>query len=223
MTPGGGEMFEPIDGYCERLDPGLWAEPVNFLTNVAFMFAAIWIWPGLRGMIWGQVLTVNLFVIGLGSALFHSVAQGWAAIADVVPILTYVLIYIALSHRVYWGHSWRRTAVYLVLFVPFVAATLPLFQLVPGLGSSATYAPVPLLILLHAILLRRQLPQVARGLAIGAGILCLSILMRAIDEPLCPVWPLGTHFMWHILNAVMLMHMIAVYRAHMLAATRAER
>ena len=24
-------MFEPIDGYCESLDPGLWAEPVNFL------------------------------------------------------------------------------------------------------------------------------------------------------------------------------------------------
>ncbi|MCG7573644.1 ceramidase domain-containing protein [Phaeobacter sp. CNT1-3] len=216
-------MFEHIDSYCERLDASFWAEPVNFVTNAAFMLAALYVWPQVRGMIWGQVLAVILFVIGVGSALFHSFAQTWAAIADVVPILIYVLVYIALSHRVYWQHSRPKTALFLVLFVPYVALTLPLFQMVPGLGSSAAYAPIPLLIFIHAALLRRRLPQVARGLAIGASILCASILARVLDEPMCGIWPMGTHFMWHILNAAMLMHMILVYRAHMLAAGQAGR
>lgn len=216
-------MFEHIDSYCERLDASFWAEPVNFVTNAAFILAALYVWPQVRGMIWGQVLAVILFVIGVGSALFHSFAQTWAAIADVVPILIYVLVYIALSHRVYWQHSWPKTALFLVLFVPYVALTLPLFQRVPGLGSSAAYAPIPLLIFIHAFLLHRRLPQVARGLAIGASILCASILARVLDEPMCGIWPMGTHFMWHILNAAMLMHMILVYRAHMLAAGQAGR
>ena len=37
-----------IDLYCERTGPGLWAEPVNALTNLAF-FAAAWaLWHSAR-------------------------------------------------------------------------------------------------------------------------------------------------------------------------------
>lgn len=214
---------QQVDGYCERLDSGIWAEPINLVTNLAFCLAALWIWPQVRGMIWGQVLAVILFLIGVGSGLFHSFAEAWAGAADVVPIIAYVLVYIALSHRIYWGHSWPRTMIWVLLFFPYAAALIPVFQLVPGLGGSAAYAPVPLLIAIHAYLLRHRLPQVARGLAIGVLILCLSILFRSLDEPICGIWPMGTHFLWHILNAVMLMHMIAVYRAHMLAAGGAGR
>ena len=29
-----------IDIYCERIEPGLWAEPLNAITNLAFIIAA---------------------------------------------------------------------------------------------------------------------------------------------------------------------------------------
>ena len=109
-----------------------------------------------------------------------------------------------------------------VLFVPYAAATVPLFQFVPGLGGSSAYAPVPLLILIYAFLLRQREPELARGLAIGACILIASITFRATDIPLCGQLPLGTHFMWHILNAIMLGWMIEVYRRHRLATRPAE-
>lgn len=32
-------MNEFIDIYCERLGPGLWAEPLNALTNAAFFYS----------------------------------------------------------------------------------------------------------------------------------------------------------------------------------------
>jgi hypothetical protein len=79
---------------------------------------------------------------------------------------------------------------------------------------------VPLLILVYAVLLRRRLPQVARGLAIGAGLLIASLTFRTLDLPLCGAVPFGTHFMWHILNGLMLGWMIEVYRRHMVASGR---
>ncbi len=29
-----------VNSYCERTDPGFWSEPVNALTNAAFLVAA---------------------------------------------------------------------------------------------------------------------------------------------------------------------------------------
>ncbi len=34
-------MDRAIDLYCERLGPGLWAEPLNAVTNLAFILAGI--------------------------------------------------------------------------------------------------------------------------------------------------------------------------------------
>lgn len=35
-----GDLCRAIDHYCERTGPGLWAEPVNALTNLAFPLGA---------------------------------------------------------------------------------------------------------------------------------------------------------------------------------------
>lgn len=204
-----------VDGYCERLEPGLWAEPWNALTNLAFLVAALWVWRRSAGVMPVRVLAAILFVIGIGSGLFHTFATRWAGVADVLPILGYILAYIYFANRYFWGWSPLWSGVGTAGFVPYAAATVPLFALVPGLGSSAGYAPVPLLIFAYAFLLRGRLPGVARGLAIGAAILCLSILFRSLDDPLCSAFPLGTHVFWHLLNAVMLGWMAEVLRRHL--------
>ena len=33
-------MLDPIDAYCERTSAAYWAEPVNAVTNLAFLLAA---------------------------------------------------------------------------------------------------------------------------------------------------------------------------------------
>ena len=38
------EWFEAVDGYCERVDAAFWSEPINAVTNAAFLIAAIWAW-----------------------------------------------------------------------------------------------------------------------------------------------------------------------------------
>jgi hypothetical protein len=219
------ELNARIFGYCERIDAAFWGEPLNAVTNAAFLVAAIVMARRLRdaglplatGMVW------VLAAIGVGSFLFHTLATRWAAIADVVPILLFILLYIHAANLHFWRLSpWRALAL-TALFFPYAAATVPLFGLIPGLGGSAGYAPVPLLIALYALLLRRRHPDTARGLAIGAGLLVVSLTARTVDGPLCAAVPFGTHFLWHLLNATMLGWMIEVYRRHMLAARPARR
>lgn len=63
-----------LDLYCECTGPGLWSEPVNALTNLAYIAAAWAVWRSARGAADpGARLLVGLLVaIGTGSALVHS-------------------------------------------------------------------------------------------------------------------------------------------------------
>ena len=65
--------------------------------------------------------------------------------------------------------------------------------------------------------------NLSRELFIGATILSLSIFARTIDAPLCAIVVVGTHFIWHILNAIMLAWMIEILRRHMLAGYSVRR
>ena len=216
------DWMAPIDAYCERLDPSFWAEPVNAVTNAAFVVAAAWMWrrlrtvPAVPGRGVARALCVILAMIGLGSFLFHTEATAWAAAADTTPIALYVVLYIFTANRYFYALSLPKALGATALFFPYAALTTPLFSRLPVLGVSAGYMPVPVMILAYAVPLRSRHPEVARGLAIGGGLLLVSLTFRSLDMPLCHHVPLGTHFMWHILNAVMLGWMIEVLRCHLM-------
>jgi len=72
------DWTQAVDQYCERMGPEFWAEPVNAVTNLAFVLAALVVWPRAVGL--GRVLAVILVAIGIGSFLFHTFAQPWAGV-----------------------------------------------------------------------------------------------------------------------------------------------
>jgi hypothetical protein len=210
-------MFEPIDAYCERTSPAYWAEPVNAVTNAAFLIAAYVMWRRTEGMPLARAMCVVLGLIGAGSYLFHTHANGLTAALDVAPILAFILLYVFAATRDFLGLGPWWAGVAVLAFFPYAALTVPVFAALLPLGSSAGYAPVPLLILSYAAVLWRWAPVTAKGMALGAAILIVSLTFRTLDDPVCELLPFGTHFLWHVLNAVMLGWMIEVYRRHMLA------
>ncbi|KPP93658.1 MAG: Alkaline phytoceramidase (aPHC) [Rhodobacteraceae bacterium HLUCCA08] len=205
-----------IDAYCERTDFSYWSEPVNAVTNAAFLVAALVMWPRVRGLTGGRVLAAILFAIGIGSYLFHTHATAWAATADVLPILAFILVYLFLVNRDVAGWPPVVAAIGTAGFVPYAAGLTLLLRDLPFFGVSSFYWSVPVLLVLYGFWLRRRVPATVRGFVIGAAILALSISLRSVDEAWCENLPLGTHFLWHVLNAVMLGWMIEVYRRHML-------
>src|SRR5437868_3754651 len=92
----------PVDNYCERTDASFGAEPLNALTNAAFLIAACAAWRlylqyshslrANRNQI--RALIVTIAIVGLGSFLFHTIATRWAEWGDVLPILLFMLLYL---------------------------------------------------------------------------------------------------------------------------------
>ena len=216
-------LSQSIDIYCERLDVGIWAEPINAVTNFAFILAAIIMWIRCKNLVEGRVLAFLLFSIGCGSFLFHTFAQTWAAILDVATIVIFILTYIFVANHRFLVLSKMVSIIGVILFFPYQFLVVSILSNIQLLGSSVQYFPVAILIFIYSFLLRNADPTLSRGLFNGAAILSLSIFARAIDEPLCSVVSVGTHFVWHILNAIMLSWMIEILRRHMLAAYSIER
>lgn len=206
------DWTQTIDAYCERGDSGFWAEPINAFTNLAFIIAALIMWQRSHGA--GRLLAVVLGLIGIGSGLFHTFATAWAAAADTAPILAFSLIYIYLANRDFHGWPVWLSALGAASFIPFTIVLTPVFAALPFFSISSFYWPLPLLIFAYSVWLRSQFP-LARNLAIGAAILCVSLTFRSLDELTCAQTHFGTHFMWHILNAIMLAWMIETWTRFM--------
>jgi len=220
------ELTGYVDIYCERTGPGYWAEPVNAITNAAFLIAAFVMWRRTRGagLPLATLLCAVLAAIGVGSYLWHTHAQGWAGIADVAPIALFVLIFLFAANRDFLGLATPWALAATALFVPYAALAVPLFQELPFFAVSAAYWPLPVLMVVYAGLLARRAPATSRGLLIAAALLAASLTFRSLDAAVCPAMPVGTHFLWHLLNGVLLGWVIEVYRGHMrgpLAGARA--
>lgn len=206
----------PVDNYCERMSPEFWAEPANAVSNLAFIVAALLVWPRIKGDREAKALTCVLFAIGIGSALFHTVANRWSALADVLPILLFILIYLNLAtQRVLALPRWAAWAA-MPLFFPYAAGASWLVSLLAGpMNGSTGYVAVAMLIAGFASLARRRDPKTARGLALAAIVLSVSILLRSVDMAVCGAFPIGTHFLWHALNGALLGWMI-----HLISSAR---
>jgi hypothetical protein len=198
-----------IDNYCERIDPAFWSEPVNALTNLAFVIAAVALvrLVHARGIRDPRVWLLVLFVlaIGIGSFLFHTFATPWAALADVVPILLFQMTFL-------WTYLRRMLCVSRFLAATAVAglvlgiiATGPFAHLANG---SLAYAPA--LVVLAALGgVHWQIAEQRWTLLLATGVFLVSVVLRSIDQAVCSSFPLGTHFAWHLLNGVVLF--LAVY------------
>ena len=95
--------MEAIDLYCERTGPGLWAEPLNAVTNAAFFVSAWFVWRLAQhsgGPDGGVRMLLGLMIaIGIGSSLFHTFANAATRALDVLPIALFVLAYLWLYCR----------------------------------------------------------------------------------------------------------------------------
>lgn len=206
-----------IDLYCERTAIGLWNEPLNAVTNLAFIVAGLLLvvalrraGPAVRRDPAILALTALLFAIGLGSGLFHTFATRWAVMADVIPIALFILLYMYLALR-------RLVAAPLWGCLLGVAVVLLLTVVMPLVfGFSVSTYGVALAAMLGVggfLHFGRRHPAGPRIL-LAAGIFALSLALRTADEPLCAVLPFGTHFLWHLLNAVVLYSLVRTMMKH---------
>lgn len=218
------DPFAAIDLYCERTGPELWSEPLNALSNLGFVLAAILLWRNAGPAAGGREarrLAVLIGLIGVGSGLFHTFGTLWGSWLDVGFIALFILVYVhrfvaCLGHA---GPTWSGVAVAAFLLADRAWSRVGSLGLN---GSEAYLLPWAVLIGL-ALWSRRLAPAATRPLGSGALLFGISFGLRAIDMRLCEQWPLGTHFGWHLCNAGVLYLCVRGLQLGMLSGTTAVR
>jgi antibiotic biosynthesis monooxygenase (ABM) superfamily enzyme len=71
--------------------------------------------------------------------------------------------------------------------------------------------------------LKRRRHPAAPALLVTAGVFAVSLTFRTLDQPLCVAWPLGTHWLWHLLNAVVLARLMRTLAAYGPAAAYSSK
>ena len=213
------ELCAAVDHYCERTSSAFDAEPINALTNAAFLVAAWGAWRfcsghpprSTQGLVFALIATMAL--VGLGSFLFHTVATRWAEWGDVLPIMLFMLLYLWLVLTVFFGWPvWLKLAGLTVYF----AVTFYAEAAIPGdvLWGGALYLPTLFLMLVIGTVLYWRRLRGAAALLVAIVVFMLSFTARTLDAKLCTAFPIGTHFMWHLLNAVLLYILVRIAIAH---------
>jgi hypothetical protein len=209
---------DPVDLYCERLDATFWSEPVNAISNAAFLAAA-----ALSLLAWTRqaerdraslALIIVVAAVGLGSFAFHTLATRGAVLLDVIPIAVFIYGYLALSLRRFLALSPSLVAVIVVAFA-VVAQSAPALVPRDALNGSVGYVPALAAMIVVAPLAKAR--PVRCGLWLAAAIFTISLVFRTVDRAVCPLLPLGTHWIWHVLNAAVL---YVLLRTAMAAPTR---
>lgn len=199
---------QPLDLYCERTDPGFWSEPLNAISNAAFLIAGAMLLMRARAngerAQWDiNLLALLIALIGLGSFTFHTVATVWASLLDVLFIEIYIYVYLARYLQRIGGVNLIWTLGGLVLYWLFEQAFTGGFE--PGaLNGSYRYLPALVALIGMTLYAWRVRPAASTPLALATGLLCVSLTLRTIDSALCEANPLGTHFFWHLINAAVL-------------------
>lgn len=245
-----------LDGYCERAGDGaLWAEPLNAVTNLCFIVAAVLAaralihhnqtrhsgagrdpssvvtiaqtrdamdWPKslsplrsgsrLRGndkMMDLWLLIAALFAIGIGSGLWHLHPTGTTVLMDVIPITLFINIYLLSAMRRLFGLGWRRTLSWFGLYwMMTIAAQL---TLPPDLlHGTIMYIPTYVAMVAITYAISRRDRPLGKVFALVTTVWSASLIFRTVDLEICTALPIGTHFLWHTLNAWVLWRLLMV-------------
>lgn len=195
-------MAEPI--YAEQPLWGGYFEPVNTLTNVFFFIAAWCIWRhmnryGIRTPAARAYLAL-VVCIGAGSTAWHIHQTPLTGLLDVGPILLLIVLAVYRYVRLLVVGRWRAGAVSAALVALIPASGWLLARLGIGGGWYAVLAPLAVLAGMIAARGGRS-----RGrMLLPLGVFCLSLTLRQLDHAAATLIPFGTHFLWHLLNSVVL-------------------
>ncbi len=202
-----GFFYAPLHLYCERgTADGFLAEPLNFFSNAAFLILALLLFTAAKAQKFRRKNQLNCLaafagLIGIGSGLFHSYPNRLTQIADVLPIVIFVILSVLYYFKnLFDDRSNIKKPLVICLawlaLAPFLAHVLGLTQY---LAQGEFYLGViPALLTLIAY---DKSPSRRLRLGLTALIFAAAYCARSLDPVLCPNFPQGTHYIWHLLTS----------------------
>ncbi len=208
-------LTQQVFNYCERAsDPSLWAEPLNAITNIGFIVASVYSYFILRQQplkeIIHYILIALVFIIGVGSTLFHTFATRWSLLTDVLPIVAFIYLYFTFTLYRFIGLKILGCLFGLGVFIGF-SYYVGMIKCEGGECLNGTIAYVPALVALFVfgLILSWKQHKAAFSFFLAGFVFFVSASLRTYDFELCHSFSIanhsfGSHFLWHLLNSVTL-------------------
>ena len=195
-----------MDFYCERTNNQIFNEPINAISNIFFIIVSISLLKILRKNKSDKINYIQpilIFFIGVGSFLFHLKPNIITLYSDIVPIFLFSLSFILLFNRNVINISNFNSALLLILFFTLLLFITPKLNF-EILNGSEFYFANYFFLTMYTIWLYFKKSDFFQLLFLGFIFFNLSILLRSIDNHICHYFSIGTHFLWHFLNAYLL-------------------
>ena len=195
-----------MDFYCERTNQQIFNEPVNAISNIFFIIVSLSLIKILRKNQSNKIYYIQpilIFFIGIGSFLFHLNPNIITLYSDVIPIFLFSLSFIFFFNRDVININYlNNTLLFLLFFFLFLFITPKLNYEI--LNGSEFYFANYFFLTMYTIWLYLKKSDFFQLLLLGFIFFNLSILLRSLDNHICEYFSIGTHFLWHFLNAYLL-------------------
>ena len=205
------DIFSKFPQYCESATNFWLHEPLNAITNLAFIIGAYYLFKLIKkeklSMPLGLILLSLMIILGLGSLAWHSYRSLPTLLLDEIPIYIFIIFagyYLTQSLT----HIQKIT---LMILVSIGVIYYLIFAYIPGINLSNGVLKYVFALLIFIVLSTLVVEKSGSGhnFIIPISIFVFAIVFRIIDLFVCSKFPIGTHFIWHILVALV-MYLVSI-------------
>ena len=185
-------MMEGMLIYCERTGQDLWAEPLNALTSLAWVVAALAALALCRsrrtaasGRIWDMRLLIGSAALaGVASLWWHTAPGPWSGRLDAVGLHAFLNLYLVMYLGRVVGVGSFGQVLALVVYQAGILATLALYPPL-SLNGAVLYLPAVGVMALLSVLARALRKDGAGTLTAAAALFGGAVALHAVDLSLC--------------------------------------
>jgi len=198
-------------GVCERKVPDdLWAEPLNALTSIGFFIAAFLTYLHCRNhpevkherKLDIYIIIFLIALIGAASITFHMAPSKYTELFDIITIVTFIHFYF-FSFLVRVANL--KLFNIIVVYLAFSGTTHMLVSQFPNaMNDSIAYLSSIVAVIFMSFYMNIKRRAASIDLFIASIIGMTSLFFRSIDNYVCDQIPIGTHFIWHVFNAILI-------------------
>jgi len=190
--------------YCERISTPYFFEPLNTVSNLAFIMAAYYSFSLIKRSNTHdpsiKLLPYVITAIGLGSMSFHSFRSEFTNYLDIIPILIFML----LSVYTILQKTFRNVSTVKMLFILFGIVQIASYYLFRYYiyGIVPYVITLTLLIILGIRLYKQHGSRMVRLFVPPLLSFFVALVFRNMEFGICSSIQTGTHFLWHIFAAL---------------------
>lgn len=193
----------PYHVYCESASFFGVSQPLNILSNLAFIAGAFLLWSQDRGRGTSlSLLAMLMAVVGFAGMVWHITGQQFAAAIDIgAQLVMGAILTMILAHQILRWHPVNAVIVGVIMLLSAMLGRdlgLP-FMLQNG---GAFLPAMVFLVILAFVEIQRGRMREAKFLMGSAYVLFVGLIFYSLDWALCWSFPYGLHFMWHLCMAL---------------------